>query len=111
MCSTSQLSTNSPTKTDESKVQQCDAVVVMEHYFPWVLVAKKTKLFYQHTRDLPGAGNHFFHNTFHKKEIEFLVQCAFLQILQHDCKNIATILRLMAKMPLEVLYVWDYISK
>ena len=46
MCSTSQLSTNSPTKTDESKVQQCDAGVVMEHYFPWGLVAKKTKLSY-----------------------------------------------------------------
>ena len=37
MCSTSQLSTNSPTKTDELNVQQCDAGVVMEHYFPWVL--------------------------------------------------------------------------
>ena len=48
---------------------------------------------------------------FTKKEIEFLDKCAFSQILQHDCKNIATILRLMVKMPFDVLNVWDYISK
>ena len=29
--------------------------------------------------------------TFHKKEIEFLEECAFLHFLQHECKNIATI--------------------
>ena len=49
-------------------------------------------LYYYITRDLPGVALviTFFTTLFTKKEIEFLDKCAFLQILQHDCKNIAT---------------------
>ena len=47
---------------------------------------------YWQTRDLPGVALviTFFTTPFTKKEIEFLDECAFLHILQHDCKNIAT---------------------
>ena len=43
------------------------------------------------TGDLPGVALVItFHDTFHKKVIESLDEGALLQILQHDCKNIAT---------------------
>lgn len=65
------------------------------------------------TRDLPGIALVItFHDTFHKKEIEFLHECTLLQILKYDCKNIATMVKhKMVKMPLNVLYIWDYFSK
>ena len=50
--------------------------------------------FIQIIRDLPGVALVItFHDTFHKREIEFLYECALSQILQHACKNIATMVK------------------
>ena len=54
----------------------------------WSLVTNDYKL----TRDLPGVALviTFSRHFSQRKEIKFLDECCFLQILQHDCKNIAT---------------------
>ena len=64
----------------------------------WLHINTEKIFVYKKTRDLPGVALVItFHNTFHKKEIEFLDECAFLQILQHDCKNIATMFNINGK--------------
>ena len=58
-------------KTDELNVQQCDAGVVMEHNFPWVLVIKEqSSLINMHLSDLSDAENEDFVPFLSKKVFE-----------------------------------------
>ena len=68
---------------------------------------------YNKTRDLPSVALviTFFTTLFTKKKLNFWKNAPFHKLYNKIVKNCNNGLRLMVKMPLDVLYVWDYISK